>query len=196
MAVFAQIRMYSTEAIILKKEPYGEADLMITALTKNFGKIKLMAQGARKQEAKLKGHLEPLSHSVVSFVIGRNFYRLTSAELLSFFPALRNGVLSLGIGFHIRDLIDSNVFEEKNEPRIFELFYEFLRVINSRPLSGKEELQNALLDFYAGFLDILGMLPEKKPSVKTINYLAEQYLGFKPEAVFDIMENRQDMSDI
>ena len=59
--------MHSTEGIILKKEPYGEADLLITILTKDFGKIKVMAQGVRKEAAKLKGHFEPLTHSATNF---------------------------------------------------------------------------------------------------------------------------------
>ena len=84
--------MHHTEALILKKDEWGEADWLITALSADFGKIRLLAQGARKHGAKLQGHLEPGSVSGLSFVVGRNGYRLTGARLAAFPTAVRGSL--------------------------------------------------------------------------------------------------------
>ena len=79
--------MQVTDAIILKKEPVGEADLFVTALAPGFVRIRLVAQGARKVGAKLKGHLETLSLSRFFFSGGGKTIGLVGAELQIFFRA-------------------------------------------------------------------------------------------------------------
>ena len=53
--------MYTTEGIILKKIDVGEANALFTIYTKDYGKIRAVAQGVKKEGAKLQGHLEPLA---------------------------------------------------------------------------------------------------------------------------------------
>ena len=50
---------YSTEAIVLDKEPNGDLDARIVLFTKQFGKLVGKAKSARKITSKLAGHLEP-----------------------------------------------------------------------------------------------------------------------------------------
>lgn len=59
---------HTTEGIVIKKTPYGEADFWVRVLTKDFGKIDLRARGVRKYNSKLKSHLDFLDHSNISFV--------------------------------------------------------------------------------------------------------------------------------
>lgn len=59
---------HTTEGIVLKKTPYGEADFLVRVLTKDFGKIELRARGARNAKSKLNSHLDFLDFTSVSFV--------------------------------------------------------------------------------------------------------------------------------
>lgn len=52
---------YQTDAIILKRVDIFEADRLYHIYTENFGKIRTIAGGARKINAKLAGHLEPFN---------------------------------------------------------------------------------------------------------------------------------------
>ena len=54
-------RTYHCEALILKHVPFGEADLLVTFFTRERGKIRAVARGARRSNSKLVGHLEPLT---------------------------------------------------------------------------------------------------------------------------------------
>jgi len=175
--------MYTTEGIILKKEPYGEADFMVTILTKDFGKIKVMAQGVRKGAAKLKGHLEPLTHSAISFVIGKNFYRLTSAEAKNFFIGLRGSLDKLRFAFYIANLIDFNAFEEKGDFRLFDLACSTLERLDTADVENKEELEKLFFEFNAGFLHIFGLLPSSSITLESIKSMVVSHFGVK----YDIM---------
>lgn len=153
--------MYTADAIILKKEPVGESDLLITALTERFVRIRLVAQGARKVEAKLKGHLEPLSISRLSFVAGRNQYRLVGAELLDFFSVIKSDSARLATAAEILGAIDSALFEDQREENknFFALTCEVLAQLNNSSLAGAE-LEALLIWFRVRFLDELGLFPD------------------------------------
>lgn len=47
-----------TDAIVLRRLPFREDDLLVTLYTKKLGKIIAVAKGALKQSSKLRGHLE------------------------------------------------------------------------------------------------------------------------------------------
>lgn len=119
--------MHHTEALILKREEWGEADWLVTALAEDFGKIRLLAQGARKHGAKLQGHLEPGSVSGLSFVVGRNGYRLTGARLAAFPAAVRDSLSKTRALDTILQTLDANLLEERDRaPELFRLAEETL----------------------------------------------------------------------
>jgi DNA repair protein RecO (recombination protein O) len=71
-----------TLGIVLKRTNYGEADRIVTVLTKDLGKIQVMAKGVRKERSKLAGGIEPFSISEIGIVKGRgDIDTLTSARL-------------------------------------------------------------------------------------------------------------------
>lgn len=59
---------HTTEGIVIKKTPYGEADFLVRVLTRDFGKIELRARGARLAKSKLNSHLDFLDFANISFV--------------------------------------------------------------------------------------------------------------------------------
>jgi DNA repair protein RecO (recombination protein O) len=60
-----------TSALILRRINYGEADRILTLLTRDFGKIALIAKGVRKEKSKLAGGIELMSESDISFIKGK-----------------------------------------------------------------------------------------------------------------------------
>lgn len=48
-------------AIILNRKSFGEADVMLTVLTENHGKLRVLAKGARRPSSRLVGHTELFS---------------------------------------------------------------------------------------------------------------------------------------
>ncbi len=151
--------MHHTRAVILKKEEWHEADWLVTAFSEDFGKIRLLAQGSRKHGAKLQGHLEPGSVAELSFVIGRNGYRLTTARL-RFFPALSRGSLTkLRALTAILVALDSNLLEEREgAPALFGLLGDVLAALERAEPPGT--IERLLAWFQVRLWNFLGVLPE------------------------------------
>ena len=60
-----------TTAIVLGRTDYGEADRILTLITPDHGKLRLMAKGVRRVKSKLAGGIELFSTSAITFVKGR-----------------------------------------------------------------------------------------------------------------------------
>lgn len=165
--------MYHSRALILKKEEWGEADCRLVALTADFGKIRLLAQGLRKHGAKLQGHLEPGAVSEISFVIGKNGWRLTTARLAAFPIGSRNSPLKLSILAGMLGTIDANLLEERDR---------------ARELLGTAETALAVLEaadddattrrlavwFQVRFVSLLGVFPSPhSPEARAVPLLLE-----------------------
>lgn len=60
-----------THGIILARTDYGEADRIITMLTADHGKLRLMAKGVRRLKSKLAGGIELFSTSEIAYLPGR-----------------------------------------------------------------------------------------------------------------------------
>lgn len=73
-------RVYTSEGIVVRKYPAGEASISALILTKEHGLIRVRAQSAREPKGKLKGALEPMTLGSFSFVEGREGSRLIGAE--------------------------------------------------------------------------------------------------------------------
>lgn len=75
--------VHTTEGFILFSAPVGEANRIYHIFTREFGVIIATAQGVRLNKSKLRPHLLDYSFSSVSFVKGKEFWRITSASSIS-----------------------------------------------------------------------------------------------------------------
>lgn len=69
--------IYTTEAIVLRVIPHGEANSDVVLFTRELGKITARAQSARKQESKMRMHLTRFRVVTVDLVKGKATWRLT-----------------------------------------------------------------------------------------------------------------------
>ena len=147
---------YVTEAIILKKSDSGEADRIFTCYAKEFGKIKVLAKGARKAAGKLKYHLEPMTHSEISFVFGKNYKILTGARSLNVFPSVKSDLNKLNHAFYFMGLLDDLAAGEEKDEKIWE------HLVFSLESLEKSEAPDEIFseNFVSKLLHCLGYLPK------------------------------------
>lgn len=90
------MREWVTEAIVVDKEPIGEADARVALYTERFGMVVARATSARKITSKLAAHLEPARRVAVRLVERRNSgnsgfaFHVTDAITVSRLPLTRN----------------------------------------------------------------------------------------------------------
>jgi len=80
-----------TEGIVIKGFPYGEADLIVTYLTRDYGLVRAFAKSPRKIKSRFGSSLEPLTYARIS-LMGREdaaLPRLTQSDIIRPFQPLR-----------------------------------------------------------------------------------------------------------
>ena len=79
------------ESYVLETRELGEADLIVTLLARNHGKVRGVARAARRSRRRFGGVLEPLTHVRASWVErdGRDLHRLEAAECLRSFAPMQ-----------------------------------------------------------------------------------------------------------
>lgn len=72
--------LYRDEAIVLRTHKLGEADRIITLLTRQHGRVRAVAKGVRRTTSKFGSRLEPFTHVDLQLAVGRNLDTITQAE--------------------------------------------------------------------------------------------------------------------
>jgi DNA repair protein RecO (recombination protein O) len=73
---------YRDEAVVLRTQKLGEADRIITLLTREHGRVRAVAKGVRRTTSRFGARLEPFSHVDVQLAEARSLDVITQAETL------------------------------------------------------------------------------------------------------------------
>jgi len=119
-------RLYRTEAIILKRSDWGEADRLLTVYTIDRGKLRWLAKGARKLTSRKAGHIELFTHSRFLIARGRNLDIVTQAETVDAFRPLREDLFRTSYAYYVAELVDRFTEEADAQPGVFRLLRETL----------------------------------------------------------------------
>ena len=79
--------LYRDEAVVLRTHKLGEADRIITMLSRRHGKIRAVAKGVRRTASKFGARLEPFMVADVQLYEGRSLDIVTQAESLGSYGA-------------------------------------------------------------------------------------------------------------
>lgn len=118
-----------TEAIILKAEPFKEADKRFSALSADFGKLEFIGRGARKPRAKLTAHLEPGALVELEIIKGARQTTVINAERRVSYRKMHDNYWPRLVGQASLGLVDKTVHEGYADPELFKelkVWLEFL----------------------------------------------------------------------
>lgn len=125
----SRIHLQRSEAIVLRRHDYGEADRILTLFTRERGKLSAIAKGVRRIASRKSGHLELFTRCRLLLAKGRNLEVVTQAEMLDGHPALREDLVRAGYAYHLAELTDRLTAEENPSPGIFQLLAEMLAAL-------------------------------------------------------------------
>jgi DNA repair protein RecO (recombination protein O) len=157
-------RVYASEAIVLRRTDFGEADRILTLFTPAYGKVRAIAKGARRTTSRLAGHLEPFTRTQLLLATGRDLDIVTQAEARERLDALRDDVWHATGAWYIAELVDRFLEDADPHPRLYRLFVHTLELLNSQsgPQSGAGDHTRSWLGlryFELHLLDELGYRP-------------------------------------
>jgi DNA repair protein RecO (recombination protein O) len=148
-------RTYQTEAVVLRRRNWGEADRILTLFTPQRGKIRVRAVGVRKPASRKAGHLELFHRANVFLARGRDFDIVTQAETVESFARLRDDLVRSAAASYVVELLDRLSPEEEENPAAYVLIVRTLEA-----LGGEGEPPLVLRCYDLKLLDTMGYRPE------------------------------------
>jgi DNA repair protein RecO (recombination protein O) len=83
----AGVGLYRDEAVVLRTHKLGEADRIVTLLTRRHGRVRAVAKGVRRTKSRFGARLEPAVRADLQLFEGRDLDIVTQAETLDAFAA-------------------------------------------------------------------------------------------------------------
>lgn len=136
--------LYKTKGIVLGHRPFDESAKLVTFFTKDYGKVSIIAKGARRPTSKFGGRLETFSYLDILAAKGRNLDILSQVELLDSFQAIREDHKQLNLGFYFVNVIGAATVCGQKNPELFKLLL----------LSLKKLAEGVSLDYVVKFFEI------------------------------------------
>lgn len=165
---------FTTRGIVLARTNFAEADRILTFITPNHGKLRVIAKGSRKQKSKLAGGIEPFSISDLTILVGRGEVdTLMSSRLVKHFGNLTSQLDRLNTASALMRLLNKNT-EDNPEPEYYKLLVRIFKALNNIDLPPNL----AELWFSLQFLKLAGHSPNLRTDVLGQELDAQQKYNF------------------
>jgi DNA repair protein RecO (recombination protein O) len=148
-------RRYSTEAIVLSRFDYGEADRILTLITPTFGKLKAIAKGIRRPTSRIGGSLEPFAELTVLLARGRTFDVVTQVSVGHAWLNLRDSLESAATAWYLAELADRSLEERHGAESVYMLLKRSYELLDAGMAPGRVARW-----FEMHLADELGVRPE------------------------------------
>ncbi|HTQ10673.1 MAG TPA: DNA repair protein RecO [Fimbriimonadaceae bacterium] len=111
----------TVHAIVLRRRDSGENDRRLTLLTRELGKIDVVAKGARKSGSRLAGSSDPLAVAEFSIATGKANRFITQAQPVASFRGLRTDYERLSFALALCELHSAILPWEEPSPEAYDL---------------------------------------------------------------------------
>jgi len=123
----SEARSFRIEAVVLRHADWGEADRILTLYSRERGKLRAIAKGARKIRSRKAGHLEPFTRATLQMAKGRDLLIVTQADTVDAYLPLGENLVKTGNASYVVELLDRFTYEDESENNsIFRLLTETL----------------------------------------------------------------------
>jgi DNA repair protein RecO (recombination protein O) len=121
-----------SEAIVLKTMKFRESSKILTLYTRQYGKLSVIAKGARDPKSKFGSVLEPMNYVLAVFYRkeNRDLHLLTQCDLMKSFKHLSDDMERMHAAMSIVELVDVVTHAEEQNELLFQTMVGCLEEIN------------------------------------------------------------------
>ncbi|MGA7933896.1 MAG: DNA repair protein RecO [Kovacikia sp.] len=126
-------RTYKVTGINLKSMPMGEADRLLTILTREEGLIRAIAMGSRKHNSSLGGRSGLFVVNELLIARGRSLDKIAQAETLESYPGLSQDLRKLTASQYLAELCLCQALSDQPQEELFCLLNGHLKRLERSP---------------------------------------------------------------
>jgi DNA repair protein RecO (recombination protein O) len=122
------------EGIVLRRHPVTESSLVVTWYTREFGKLKTLAKGARRSKGPFQGKIDLFYRDEIVFLRSRrsDLHLLHDCFIEDAHARLRESIESLTAASYICELVELVTEQEDANRDIYELLARLLQALEAR----------------------------------------------------------------
>ncbi|RKY20951.1 MAG: DNA repair protein RecO [Planctomycetota bacterium] len=150
----------TTEALVLRRTPFGETSQIAVFLTRSHGRVPLILKGVHRPRSRKGGGVDLFDHCRLTWASrkgSRAMAQLVERRLLSHHPALRSRTDLMAAGDCLGELLLGLLPEGQRLPRALDLSLAFLAALEARP--APPALATAVFALQGGMLRLTGFEP-------------------------------------
>ncbi|MCL6571533.1 MAG: DNA repair protein RecO [Bacillus sp. (in: Bacteria)] len=118
------------EGIVIRTTDYGETNKIVTLYTREWGKIGVMARGAKKPNSRLSAITQLFTHGYFLVSRGSGLGSVQQGERISSFRSIGKDIFLTAYASYIVELTDKCTEDKKPNPFHFELLFQTVNYLN------------------------------------------------------------------
>ena len=149
--------IHSTDAVVLKSIDYSDSSLIVRLFTRDYGKVTVIAKGARRSKRGLGGMLKPPNQLSITYRHrdNRDIQTLTACEFAARHPGLLTDMARSTAAMLAIEMLDKSVHEYDPQPLLYRLVAAFMAALGEA-----DSDPTSLIHFYQLHLAVqLGFAP-------------------------------------
>lgn len=173
------MQQITTQAIVLSRTNFGEADRIVTLLTPDHGKVSGLVKGVRKPKSKLAGGIELFSVSDITYIPGRGeLATVISTRLVRHYAGIVKDLERTNAGYELIKMLHKAT-EDSPEQEYFALLDTAFASLDDSSI----DLQLIRAWFLAQLLKLAGHSPNLQTDIEGYKLAADKTYDFN----FDTM---------
>jgi DNA repair protein RecO (recombination protein O) len=146
--------LQKVEGIVIRCIDYGETNKIVTLLTRELGKVSVMARGAKKANSRLAAMTQLFTYGYFLVQKSHGIGALQQGEIISSMKDIRQDIVVTAYASLVIEVTDKALEDKKHNPYLFELLYQTLNYM-------EEGLDAEVLSliYQLKLLPVLGLYP-------------------------------------
>lgn len=158
-----RMALEKVEGVVIRTRDLGEADRIVSLYTREKGKIRAVAKGARRPRNRFASLAQVLVHGRFGVFQSKGLGTLSQGELIASFKMIRTDLLKMAYALFIAELYDHMMEEGDPAPELYGLLLSAMHAIESAQSS---DLEKIFIAFALKFLALMGYALELDQCVK------------------------------
>lgn len=115
--------------MVIKTQDYGESNKLITIFSKNIGKFKAIAKGAKKPKSRMAAVTQPFILGQFLIYLTKGLGNVQSGDILDSFRKIREDIVKTAYAAYVVELTDKLLEEKVQELYIYDQFFKTMEWI-------------------------------------------------------------------